>query len=487
MLEQSRAVFHKIMEIFLNRRRISLALLALSALFGCAPSDKSDQSISTSETSPEDELIGNSESKVTRSSPCRYVPKELRGISAPESWAPETVEELFRSARIEALQLVEECGAIPDSLEVQARIEFATGNYLDAQKIWKCQIEQDPVYAFGHHGLGLIAKQNGRFDEAASYHLRAVEIMPTMIDAVHEASTALMKVGKLDEAIDVLRSSLKRNESDTKGIVILAQAYLAKRDYQQARRYFELALNRSPEVPEALYGLAIALARLNLEDEARDVRKQCVELRKRQRSREKKHRRNRSDFAENAKRISSQLVQAANVYRSQQLFDESMKILRYATQLDQNNIAAWKQLCELLLTAGQIEEAESAYAELTQIEPEAGSHWLNLGRVRFELGEIAGAREAFLSVLKINDRFDVGHYWLARCDLALQDHESALASIQEAMQFETKPEYHALHAEILAATGKTDAAINAVELAIRQAPGRIEYLKLRNRIRDGEK
>jgi tetratricopeptide (TPR) repeat protein len=110
---------------------------------------------------------------------------------------------------------------------------------------------------------------------------------------------------------------------------------------------------------------------------------------------------------------------------------------RTALGVDAGNISAGSSLGAVLLTQGRFGEALDVYADLTQRQPDAPPHWINLGNARrgmrdYDQALLAYARAAALGIQDADFYFNVGLTHLDRGDF-----ESARQVLQKARELDS--------------------------------------------------
>jgi TolB-like protein/DNA-binding winged helix-turn-helix (wHTH) protein/thioredoxin-like negative regulator of GroEL len=114
----------------------------------------------------------------------------------------------------------------------------------------------DPAHAPAHDRLGWLALIQGNDLRAATRHYRrALELDPENISILGNAAVLAIALGRLDEAIELLRDVAIRDPVSAISHANLANAYLLARRYPEAEHSIREALTLSPQYVGAHYRL----------------------------------------------------------------------------------------------------------------------------------------------------------------------------------------------------------------------------------------
>ncbi|OQY00416.1 MAG: hypothetical protein B6I26_08165 [Desulfobacteraceae bacterium 4572_130] len=127
----------------------------------------------------------------------------------------------------------------------------ALKEFLDAEKII-------PNNCFLQNDLGLVYMAKQRPDLGEIHFKKAVELKPDYIPAKNNLGTAYLKQRKWDLAIEIFKSISDNLIYATPHFPLsnLGWAYLGKKEYNSAKKYFLKALKIKPDFINAIHGLA---------------------------------------------------------------------------------------------------------------------------------------------------------------------------------------------------------------------------------------
>ena len=193
-------------------------------------------------------------------------------VPAPSSAVPEDYAGLAEEARTLGSWIVARHPDRPQSTALLATIAAERGDQDTAARAWRSHLERHPESAEGWYRLGLYAVKEGRDAEAAEWLDRARRLDPTLPDIQGHLGRCLLKADRVDEAAAVLEPAIGDDRGGAVRLFHLGHARLRQGKNTEARAAFQGAIDRAPSYTGAWYGLATAVARLGLADEAERAR-----------------------------------------------------------------------------------------------------------------------------------------------------------------------------------------------------------------------
>jgi len=110
--------------------------------------------------------------------------------------------------------------------------------------------------------LGDKLKERGRTGAAVIEYRRALAEMQHAVPVMNRLSSALIDLGRDDEALDILKQTLDLSPDHPTPYTQLGQVYLKMKDFEKAKAAFEEAIQINPFNPDVHVGLANASAML---------------------------------------------------------------------------------------------------------------------------------------------------------------------------------------------------------------------------------
>jgi tetratricopeptide (TPR) repeat protein len=137
----------------------------------------------------------------------------------------------------------------------------------------------NPHDADAQYQLGLIHQQRRQYSQAADRFKAAVAIDPTETDAHFQLGRMAREQGRLDDALAHFQAVLKQDEKHNLSEIHreTGVTYLARGQYEDARRELAIYLDRRPYDPEGLYHYGQTLERSAEFSQAREMYGRAVE------------------------------------------------------------------------------------------------------------------------------------------------------------------------------------------------------------------
>lgn len=223
------------------------------------------------------------------------VGRERRLRKAPGGWTHDRHRALWAFILITLAFLVAGCGATPapggdevaDMETIQ--VQIAAGDFESAKAGLTQMLADDEDNADAHFQLGLVYFGLGDYRLAEEHFNRTLELDPDRASAVHHNLGVLaFQEGRLDVAREAFNAALEADPEDADTHYQLGATYLMQSFPEdaiqpepellaQAEAEFELARDLAPEKVEALVGLANAAMLRNDMDGAMQLLKDALE------------------------------------------------------------------------------------------------------------------------------------------------------------------------------------------------------------------
>lgn len=192
---------------------------------------------------------------------------------APKDWRIQQLFALnyisFNMLEAAKLSLLEAIALKPDNAELQyqlARLYFTQGNYVDSIETSKKALAILPEYPEVYHNLALAYEGSGNVDMAIQSFEKAIALNRKcnkrdewpLIDFANYQRM----LGHPEETAKLLKEALDMNPDSPKANYELGELLADMHKYDDARKYFEVALKLDPCNAPTIYGLAIVTRRL---------------------------------------------------------------------------------------------------------------------------------------------------------------------------------------------------------------------------------
>ena len=386
---------------------------------------------------------------------------------------PKDGKELRTEAELLVKDLAEEFPNNPDALEVKARLHFLIGDNAMAKEAWQAALRLEPKYGYALHGLGKVALADSDFDSAVTLLKQAAELLPENPEPVQDLSDAYLKRGDLQDAIAALKAFTAKRGDDAETFLLLGQAQLADRQFEEAKKSFEITLELRPDLPRAQEGLGKTLLRLG----DREGAKALLEAQSRARaSAEATNRSAEEVFADECRDYSVRYLSAARVYLEGKAVDKAEKVIVKATVLDPSNIDAWTLLLSHYQAKGDMQAAVSQARIMCEKNPDNASCYFTSGVLMARAGMPKEAEKSFEKVILLAPNSPAGYESLARLLIGNRSEQSRTPGLaQMVVQLRGNAADHELLAQSYAVTGRLRDAHDALSRAIQLDPQNVAY------------
>lgn len=370
------------------------------------------------------------------------------------------------------------------ALALRAELKVLEGKLAEAVSPFEEALKVDPNNAFAQARLARALLELHLPEKAVPLFQKAVQSVPESLDYTEGYLSALILVGKMDEATRVVQAATarfpgnamlsylsgrvsdvldnpKEAEEAYKGAIAadanipdaylyLSRLYVRFRRFQEARPQLEAGLEKAPDDPALRVGMGeLAFHERDL-SRAETEFKKAIELNP-----------NSADAHLGLSRVSLERgkyeLAAAQVEKALELNP------RIVGGRLQRGMALWK----LSRLDEAIKELEQAQAD----EPRNTQLIVTLGAVEFEKGDLNSASTHLNSALIAEPSHADANFYLARLKNSRQEHTQAIEAMKRALEMNGKnPLYRYWMGRVYADARKTDDAIAEWKLALEVDP-----------------
>lgn len=370
---------------------------------------------------------------------------------------PADAEQLDAEAKRVAESLRERHPDMARSLHVVAMYHSQVRETEEAESLWRQCIEMDPRQVAYYVNLAAIAMDRGNSQLAADTLQKAVDAGLTTPDVQHHLAVALTKLGRCDEAEQLIKQALESQDDVAAYWTVLGRAQLKLGKAEQAEESLKKALDLGSKTARVYFALGNALARQDEKKEAAKYRERFQELKKKEPI-DKQERYEVLSAAEARRTAVTTLCEAAAVYKEQRNSLESERLLMRAVALDPSNPAPCELLSELYLEAGLLAEARVVRKRLIELQPFRLMNYLRLARLCADLHEPAAAEAALKMGLSVRPQAIEAYAALGQFYLEQGRAERARWYAQGAIRREPSAEGYGFLAKTCEAMGDKAAA-----------------------------
>jgi tetratricopeptide (TPR) repeat protein len=302
-------------------------------------------------------------------------------------------------------------------------------DYEEAEASFRQAIEQEPENWEAYEYLALSLAEQGKFDEARGYFKIAREKAPD--DEKRLQVKERQRVYFVDHA--------------KRGITALSTS-----DYDEAVEQFEMATAVYDEDPVGWVNLGVAYSNSEPSDrlpdpdaKAREAFQKAVEM--------------DPSYIEGWRNLGIS-------YRNASEYAEAQEAFSRIVELDPQDVDALVSLGDMSFTLEDYEKALQSYASAAELQPEDYDLQFSLGAAYFnrEMFEEAGTafQKAAAGSRDVNpELYEDSMYRLAFTFVKTENHEAAIETLKQLIEFNDKPEYHELLGSAYTKMKRTEEAV----------------------------
>lgn len=333
----------------------------------------------------------------------------------PPDWLLKAQQLLEQGHSTQAARLLQRHGKQPDALHLLGIIAAQQGRWQEAERQLRRALKAAPQTAGFHNSLGNVLLEQGRQQQAASAYRRALQCQPGHPQARFGLGRCLLAAGEWAQA-EALLVELARQWPHpllADALCRLGQARFEQGRYDLSEQHLQAALRLQAGHATALQSLGALYLRQERNSAALPLLQQAralapedahtlylcgVALRRLQR-----HQEALQQFQaalQHAPDNADAHTGLGQTFQEMGHYAEAETSLRRALEL-RPGAYAWNGLASTLLAAGRVLEAEQAAQAALQLEPDFATAYELLGRSRLMQGRGAEALPAYLRALEL--------------------------------------------------------------------------------------
>jgi tetratricopeptide (TPR) repeat protein len=392
---------------------------------------------------------------------------------AAKYWHFDAVRELGRAREL-----------APDSVPIAVdlgRELLEIGDWAGAEEQARAILGREPENREALHMRAAVLVAQGKLEEGLQV-LDGVPGSESVPAAELARAEALLGLDRAEQAEQILRSALARHPDDARSVAALGVLSLAHMDYAEAERFYTRARDLQPEDPQIRLGLAAAMARQGRVDEA-ILELEAVAPRARTgsvlralaryyldggrpaeavqllapvvamhpryahgrfllaqaylASQEPERARLELETLER-QRPEDPVVQLylASVYGQLNRPGEALTRLAPLAETFEREPEYHLERARLLALVGRLDAAQRAAEAALHLEPRTPQPYIMLGEIRYQQGDVAGAREMLTTAASLAATYAPARLALGRLLLAEQNSPAALREFEAALELE---------------------------------------------------
>ncbi len=305
--------------------------------------------------------------------------------------------------------------AVP-ALEGLGVLAYQCGRADEAANLFARGVNIRPESPGFHANLGEVLRILKRFDAASDHLRRALALDPALVDAWNTQGLLAHDQGCFAQAEAAFREAIRLRPGFTAAYINLGNTLQEYGRPSEASEAMRTALRIEPNNAGALTNLGKVLIEMedpDLLDEAESLCRQAVEL---------------------APHLPQAINNLGNVFRRQGRFEEARACYQLALQRDPRRVMPRYNMGQLLQTLGQYGEAARCYEEAEALEPNRARFHANCGGLAAEREAHDEAARHYRLALAADPESAEAHYGLGLALLELGQLDESEVALREAIR-----------------------------------------------------
>ena len=253
-------------------------------------------------------------------------------------------------------------------------------DFAQAGALYRQILAGNPNHADALRLLGVIARQEGRYDEAIDLIRRSIFINDAKAESHHNLGDALRSAGKLDEAIAAYRHAIGLNPDWPEAHGALGNVLRDQGKSAAAAEAYAKAVKLSPNSAAGHLNLGRALHDQGKFPQAIDAVNKAIAL--------------KPDWPEPCNSL-------GNIFWDQGRLNDAIAQYSKAVELSSNHAAAHQSMGKIFALQGKIEDSIACFRRAVQAEPVNAKAHSYLGHMLAESGRRAEACEAYAEAIRL--------------------------------------------------------------------------------------
>ena len=340
------------------------------------------------------------------------------------------------------------------AIEGLGTLAFQQGRAQEAAALFARGLAIQPQSARTHANLGEALRFMGRLDLAV-FHLRqAAALDPALAQVFNSLGMVAFDQGNRDEAEAAYREAIRLAPRLAAAHINLSNVYHARHLEIEAAAELRVALEIEPDNPIALASLGQVLCGIGDPDHLREAEAVCRRA------------------ATLAPQFPQALENLGNVLRAGRQYPEALLCYEQAAKLAPHRGLPYHYMGEHFQERGEYEQAARFYASARAREPKEGRFHADLGSLAMARGQHEEAAQYYRTALECNPRVAEFHLGLGLAILELGRLDQAEPSFREALSIDPfNPAGWCALARLQAVRGDFDLSCRSARSALAIRPG----------------
>jgi len=231
-------------------------------------------------------------------------------------------------------------------------------------------------------------QNQGRLEEAIDCYRASIREKPDYAEAIHNLGLAFKKQNRLHQAVACFRKALKLNPNYAIACNNLANVLQALEQLDAAKDFYRKALEINPEFAETYNNLGNVLRKQGCIDDAIQNYQRALAL--------------KPNYAEACNNL-------ANACQDMNDYSKAIQYYRQAIKIKPDHAGAYNNLANALQKKGDLQQALDCYQQALLINPDYAEAHNNAGNALVDCGKISEAAQRYRRALGIDPAYAVAH------------------------------------------------------------------------------
>ena len=427
---------------------------------------------------PEEGSLSQAESLLFRPPTTLY-----QTIDPNSGAAPETVldarAEIIADMRAEALALVKH---LMTMFPLDENADVLQGDIYEnlredalSMVAWKRALAKNPQRTDLYEKLGEVAAAQGNQEQAFAYWNQGLQTNANAPNLRWHIANAYLEQGQPEPGVQLLTEECRLSPQTARNYFLLGQCYRQMQQFEQAALNYQKATEIAPDYYNAYYGLANVCRMMKETERAKEALEKFRALKQ------------RADASEDRQIKVEEMPQfrrrlAAYYIKGYQLYAQNRKVRQGKILLQRAAAVApdWPMCLEKLAThhyhINRLDEAIKFYRQAQRLDPNQPMYAVNVGTLYRQLRRYDLAEKAFRQAIRRFPDYSPGYRELIFLNMKTEKNLSQTLSLaQTAVQLKGSADDYYILSQVHRVNGNGQAALSAIQEAIRLDPDNAEY------------
>jgi superkiller protein 3 len=340
--------------------------------------------------------------------PVRHVKQEEELSTKPAPPPPDRQAAI--KAEIDALKnesieiaqtLIQHFPTESDSLGLMGMLYDRCNQKAKAWEYWQKAMDRNPNRPDLYYTMVTIALRKGEYEKAAELCRKGLGKFAQMPQLHFQLAEALHGLGRPEESENELQLAIRLAPENGEIHRLLGKTYALLNEYGKAKTSYETAVKLQPRNSLAHYGLAIACARLGMEDQSHRAMEQYQKLHTESVQAQQSRTDVPYDVRTYQRNLAMTCADAAAVYLAKGMPAKVEPLLRRGADVDPEYTRCRIQLAQFLSGAKRLPETIPILRQLIEIEPQNAIFHLRLAMTCAQLQQFDEARVAAKKAMEL--------------------------------------------------------------------------------------